>query len=360
MSARDAKLEVAAGADTPGPGAYNAKKVVGLFDKMPSSAFRSSSTQRMKGHGEDTPGVGSYEPKRSAVEPSLGNGGGAGMRGQETRFKAEVPTTDDNLGPGSYDQSASISADLAKSVQRMSRANPGFGSRTVQHELPFFAGASETPGAGSYDPQNPTGDLNSAVKRPSSAFKSASRRLEVEDQGQGDPGLYDPHSSRELAQTTKNSFGRSNRTGAGGFGARSARDAKLEVAAGVDTPGPGAYNAGKAQSEAQKKMPSSAFRSSSTQRMKGHGEDTPGVGSYEPKRSAVEPSLGNGGGAGMRGQETRFKAEVPTTYDNLGPGSYMPEVSVSGVRATMASSASKNAERGGSAVFASDTTRDLY
>ena len=48
---------------------------------MPSSAFRSSTTQRMKGHGEETPGVGSYEPKMSAVERNTGNTGAA-MRGQ--------------------------------------------------------------------------------------------------------------------------------------------------------------------------------------------------------------------------------------------------------------------------------------
>ena len=46
-SARDMKLELM-GEDTPGPGSYRAKKELGDDQRMPSSAFRSSSAQRAK------------------------------------------------------------------------------------------------------------------------------------------------------------------------------------------------------------------------------------------------------------------------------------------------------------------------
>ena len=87
--------------------------------------------------------------------------------------------------------------------------------------------------------------------------------------------------------------------------------------------------------------------------------ETPGVGSYQPKMSAVERNTGNTGAA-MRGQETRFKSDVAPTDDNLGPGAYTPEVHATGGRATLASRSSKSAAAGGSAVFSSDVTRDLY
>ena len=68
-------------------------------------------------------------------------------------------------------------------------------------------------------------------------------------------------------------------------------------------------------------MPSSAFRSGSQQRHKGAHSDTPGVGSYRPKREAVEPNTRNVG-HGMRAKDERFKYDKPPTDDNVGPGLY--------------------------------------
>ena len=215
---------------------------------------------------------------------------------------------------------------------------------------------AQTPGPGSYQVRS---DMARGGKE-SSAFKSGTNRLASEELEQGDPGAYDPHAHSDLAQTTKTSFGRSNQAGVGGFGSKSSRDAKLGVASGggKDTPGPGSYKPKTAQSDTRQKMPSSAFRSSSTQRMKGHSEEVPGVGSYNPSLSAVEPSVGNGA-AGMRGTETRFKTEASSTDDHLGPGAYDPATVASGMSATVKGNTKANASSGGSAAFASDVTRDL-
>ncbi len=214
---------------------------------------------------------------------------------------------------------------------------------------------AQTPGPGSYQVRS---DMARGGKE-SSAFKSGTNRLASEELEQGDPGAYDPHAHSDLAQTTRTSFGRSNKAGTGGFGSKSSRDAKLGVASGggKDTPGPGAYANAKTIGLFDK-MPSSAFRSSSTQRMKGHSEEVPGVGSYNPSLSAVEPSVGNGA-AGMRGTETRFKTEASSTDDHLGPGAYDPATVASGMSATVKGNTKANANSGGSAAFASDVTRDL-
>ena len=118
-------------------------------------------------------------------------------------------------------------------------------------------------------------------------------------------------------------FGRSGKSGAGAFGASSARELKMQQA-GQDTPGPGSYSQDGALGSARScHAPSSAFRSSSAQRMKGAQEDTPGVGSYDPRMSAVEPSS-NGAVSGLRGRSERFKAEQSTTDPAIGPGSHEP------------------------------------
>ena len=78
---------------------------------------------------------------------------------------------------------------------------------------------------------------------------------------------------------------------------------------------------GEAKCEEMKSMPSSAFRSGSQQRHKGSHSDTPGVGSYRPKREAVEPNSRNVG-HGMRAKDERFKYDKPPTDDNVGPGLY--------------------------------------
>ena len=138
-----------------------------------------------------------------------------------------------------------------------------------------------TPGPGSYDAK-----AQNSARSYSGAFKSNTRRLEVEDQHTGDPGAYNPAASGNLASAATNSFGRSNKTGSGAFGASSAREMKLDIM-GEDTPGPGSYSSKKDLSESTS-MPSSAFRSSSAQRMKSTHSATPGAGAYNPNMRASD------------------------------------------------------------------------
>ena len=77
-----------------------------------------------------------------------------------------------------------------------------------------------TPGPGSY---NTAGMATSAgarleAKRPSSAFKSGSKRLSNVEEQMGDPGQYDAYDAIGIAATSQKSFGRSSKLGAGGFG----------------------------------------------------------------------------------------------------------------------------------------------
>ena len=211
---------------------------------------------------------------------------------------------------------------------------------------------ANNPGPGSYE----TLQKGKTGNRTSSAFKSNSKRLGVEDVYQGDPGAYDPYATQELAQTTKSTFQRSNRSGEGGFGTKATREMKQEIM-GKDTPGPGAYSGKSPQADSRVKMPSSAFRSSSQQRSRDHSEDTPGVGSYQPSTSAVEAVVKNSG-SGMRGKGERFKAETQTTEDAIGPCSYSADCSASGRYSTISAATQKNAAMG-SAMFNSDYVRDL-
>ena len=189
-----------------------------------------------------------------------------------------------------------------------------------------------------------------AVDGHASAFKSGSKRLDVED-GTGDPGAYDPDSKRNLAEAAASSFGRSNRSGSGAFGASSARDMKLDIM-GEDTPGPGSYRGKKNMSENQH-MPSSAFRSSSAQRSKVRAQDNPGAGAYDVNLTAVEPGSANGG-ASMRSKQQRFRDEKQNTENAVGPGSYE-----GGRSKTIAGGALESINMGASAAFRSDTVRHV-
>ena len=131
------KLDIM-GEDTPGPGAYKAKKDLADEQHMPSSAFRSSSAQRGKSKAAaDTPGAGAYEPNMSYVEPSSANSG-AGMRSKAQRFQSERATTDQGVGPGSYDPrglSGGMRSTLAGGVLDSINlgASATFRSDTVRH-----------------------------------------------------------------------------------------------------------------------------------------------------------------------------------------------------------------------------------
>ena len=152
MSARELRVQ-SAGSDTPGPGTYT--QGGGLVDKnpnKPSSAFRSTSSQRMKGHTEDVPGIGSYDPNMGSVEPN--NAGSiSSMRSKAERFKGESVTTEPAVGPGAYanEDHNSMAASVATSVMRSSRGGAGFGTKTPQHQLPINASVAAVPGPGAYE-----------------------------------------------------------------------------------------------------------------------------------------------------------------------------------------------------------------
>ena len=356
-SSRDMKLDIM-GEDTPGPGSYKSpRKEFGheLFAKGPSSSFRSSSAQRAKTRQQDTPGAGAYEPNLSAVEPSAANGA-AGMRSKASRFSSkDGGTTDQGVGPGTYEAhvDGSLAASVAKSVERMSRSNPGFGSRQPARELPYQKEQADMPGPGAYDSKS---GRDVVVDGHASAFKSGSHRLQVEEDS-GDPGAYDPTANRDLAHLAMSSFGRSNRAGSGAFGASSSREMKLDIM-GEDTPGPGSYRSKKDMSETTH-MPSSSFRSSSAQRAKTRQQDTPGAGAYEPNQTAVEPSAANGA-AGMRSKASRFSSKDGSATDQgVGPGSYDPRDLHGGARSTMAGKVLDSITLGASASFRSDSVRQL-
>ena len=350
-SSREMKLDIM-GEDTPGPGSYRGKKDMSETPRMPSSAFRSSSAQRAKTRYQETPGAGSYEPNLASVEPSPVNAA-AGMRSKGDRFTRDKQTTDGGVGPGTYDSHAdgSLAAKVAKSVERMSRSNPGFGSRQPARELPYQKDQADMPGPGAYD-----GKARDAhVDGHASAFKSGSHRLQVEEES-GDPGAYDPSANRDLAHAAMSSFGRSNRAGSGAFGASSSREMKLDIM-GEDTPGPGSYRGKKDMSETPR-MPSSAFRSSSAQRAKTRYQETPGAGSYEPNLASVEPSPVNAA-AGMRSKGDRFTRDKQTTDGGVGPGAYDPRDLPGGGRGTIAGQVLDSINHGTSASFRSDSVRAM-
>ena len=274
------------------------------------------------------------------------------MRSKAERFVQEKNTTDGGVGPGTYEaqNDRSLAASVAKSVERMSRSNPGFGSRQPARELPYQKEQADMPGPGAYDSK-----VERNQEGHASAFKSGSHRLQVEEQT-GDPGAYDPNSNRDLAHAAASSFGRSNKAGSGAFGASSARDMKLDIM-GEDTPGPGSYR-GKQQMSDVAHMPSSAFRSSSAQRAKGKTTDTPGVGSYDPRLASVEPSSSNSG-AGMRSKNSRFTNERTSTDGGVGPGAYDPRFLNNGGRSTTAGTVADRVSLGTSAAFRSDTVREI-
>ena len=349
-SAREMKLDIM-GEDTPGPGTYRAKKELSEGSAMPSSAFRSSSAQRGKERANPTPGVGAYDPRMSAVEPGMQNGG-SGMRSKAQRFATEKTSTDMGVGPGTYEShtDGSLAQSVAKSVERMSRSNPGFGSRQPARELPYQKEQADMPGPGAYDARS-----GKAPDGHASAFKSGSQRLQVEEPT-GDPGAYDPYATRDLAATANNSFGRSNRAGSGGFGGASAREMKLDIM-GEDTPGPGTYRAKKELSEGSA-MPSSAFRSSSAQRGKERANPTPGPGAYNSKLDVVEPGTQNGG-ATMRSKAQRFATEKTSTDMGVGPGSYEHDQLNNGQRGSIRSKVIDSINGGMSASFRSDSVRQM-
>jgi len=188
---------------------------------------------------------------------------------------------------------------------------------------------SKSPGPGAYSPAFAT---KKDLGKPSSAFTSKSKRM-VEGLGasqSGDPGSYDPYTLQELATTSKKSFGKSFRSGSGGFGTRDQRELQIEVM-GEKTPGPGAYNGGDmtragrkaalAAMDTGEKMPSSAFKSKTAKDVKQHNEMVPGAGAYSPAWTSIEPAPSNPS-MHMKAHGQRFESIKQVTDPMVGPGAY--------------------------------------
>ena len=338
------------------------------------SSFKSKSAQREKSVNQHVPGAGAYTPDMRAIEASPANPA-MQMRAKGKRFETVKQVTGELVGPGTYEShlERSMQISTSKAVSKASRANPGFGTLTLAHDLPFLDSvqdAMDDPGPGAYENNKSTLDLKSGGHR--SAFKSGSTRLlkELGADQSGDPGLYDPFTNFSLAASSKKSFGKSMRTGQGDFGGKEKRELAMEIL-GEATPGPGAYNgdvmmrngkvAALAALDSGEKMPMSSFKSKSAQREKSENQHVPGAGAYTPNFTLLQDArMSQNAGAGMRGKGPRFVGSTKLEKDQSaepGPGAYETEILRTGGKSAL--SAMDTGELMPSAAFASDQIREM-
>ena len=339
---------------------------------MPSSSFKSTSVQRAKTLNQHVPGAGAYTPIHTAIEPAPTNPG-MHCQAKGPRFEAIKQVTDPMVGPGAYEShlEGSVQVSVSKAVAKASRANPGFGTLTQAHDLPFLdavADAMDDPGPGAYEAPKSALEADGHC----SAFKSATKRSvgDLAALSMGDPGSYDPYTNTDLASTSKKSFGKSNRAGQGDFGGKEKRELNIDIM-GEATPGPGAYNGDKllrtgkvaalSALDTGEKMPSSSFKSTSVQREKAVNQHVPGAGAYTPNFHLIQDArMATNSGAGMRGKGPRFQGQDKQQRDQAaepGPGAYETEILRTGGRSNL--SAWDTGELMPSGAFASDTIRDL-
>lgn len=181
-----------------------------------------------------------------------------------------------------------------------------------------------------------------------------------------DPGNYAADDSRALSARAKHSFAKSQQGGSGGFGTKSQRQMRLDILGEGLTPCPTQYASGGKPSlvEAQSKMPSSNFRSSSKQRPKSFSEDpSNGPGQYSPLDSQVYARTKNAG-VSLASKSERFASAMLfdrslTTTADVGPGAYEPRMAHGGNGSTMGVAATNEKKSGRSAGFRSESVRDL-
>lgn len=197
------------------------------------------------------------------------------------------------------------------------------------------------PGPGAYDARRVADNLGQ--QRPSSAFKSRVKRGESPGK-QGDPGLYNPFTTSDLAATTNKSFNKTQQ-GSGAFGTRAKRADNLVI---PDNPGPGTYDS-KTPARPEAKQ-SSAFASVTKRAHSTPTEVTPGVGAYKPSEQAPRT---RGGDSMFRSKDLRFKHDetVSASGEAVGPGTYTQEDHT--ITRKTASNSGKI-----SSAFASNTLRD--
>jgi len=152
MQQRKMAIEIM-GEATPGPGAYNGDrmmrtgKVAALSamdssEKLPMSAFKSTSAQRGKTMNQHVPGAGAYTPAYSSIEKNMLNPAGS-MKGKGSRFKGADTwerAQSHEPGPGAYEieflRTGSKSSIQGTSSTTHSRGEVAFGTESMR-ELPW-------------------------------------------------------------------------------------------------------------------------------------------------------------------------------------------------------------------------------
>ena len=218
-SKRDLQLELL-GENTPGPGsylpastfakAYNSSSSSPKKGKKPppvtTSAFRSTSPQRVKARNSDTPGPGAHSPNKAATERNLTNSAPSlvakGKRfGVDSAFGVSELPGAANAGPGEYDthKYQTMATDTAHAVAMGSKQNPGFGIASPQHQLPHeqpIDNDRELPGPGKYNTNvselSGKGGHTSVFKQPTER-----KKVPVNEPPQGGGGRASPKGGKK-------------------------------------------------------------------------------------------------------------------------------------------------------------------
>jgi hypothetical protein len=420
------------GEKTPGPAAYEPQlqpsgknhgmDLGNIAAAKQSPAFASKAPQRGESllPNAPNPGPGRYAPNFESVEASLPDNPIA-KTARDHRFTGDSiikdTTTSAEVGPGSYESHflgtiAEGSASALKRAGQYSSAHAtseklGFSSTAQQHQLPHeLANRANTAlqrvGPGAYTPLvTEKGSVHAVAQTARDSFAvanqagrghfgtSADARGEMgtynPQKEQGDPGAYNPHQNRDLAQTARASFQTSNAQGNGGFGSTLKRELPLRgdynghhgvpgFGADPANPGPAAYeplltdqgknfNMEVSNIAAAKQSP--AFASKAPQR----GDfllpnaPNPGPGCYDPNFESVEASLPDNPIA-KTARDHRFTGDSiikdSETGPDVGPSSYHPGVTNNGHLESMGARAAEKASWGWSASFLSTHIREMW
>ena len=146
------------------------------------------------------PGAGAYTPNHIAIEKNRMNSAphlAAKGRRFEVGGTERMAATDADIGPGAYDSHVhnSITKDVAKKVEQMSRQNPGFGIAGPAHELPHeqtVEDDQDLPGPGHFEIKST--ELAS-VNGHSSAFKMPTKRAK----GPPEADIFSSNSGRGVS-----------------------------------------------------------------------------------------------------------------------------------------------------------------
>ena len=322
---------------SPGPGSYTIVEP-GKPEAKQTSGFASKTKRGQYAKASDAPGVGSYEP--ILQQPAV-LGGQSSFKSGAQRFKT-TDTSESHIGPGSYSVNVnSIESGMSASA---SKTPAPFGTSTKRPDMSI---PTDTPGPGAYTVA-PVATSGSADGRPSSAFKSSTKRgKDAELTFMGDPGSYDPHTATELGTLSKKSFGKSLQSGAGGFGSTSKARQELVQPGDGASPGPGSYTIVEPGKPEAKQT--SGFASKTKRGQYAKASDAPGVGSYEP--ILQQPAV-LGGQSSFKSGAQRFK-KTDAAESHIGPGTYSVEAD------TITAKASADVGKVSSA-FASTTLRDGF